>query len=449
MDACTIRRPACARLFAVLVGLGALPAWAASAPVADPGRSAQALLQAAADGDVPALQAAVVRLPARWQGLARARLAAARLDETQAIALADAFLREPGPGCDQALAQGVIADAAFAAGRYSRAAEAGQARVALLQGCGGAADQIDGAATLAGLADRLAPAPAQRVVAFEPGQATFIRDKVGLPRATVRINGHEQAAVLDTGANLSVVSASTARRLGLRELGQARVGTSSRTSVATRVAMADRLELSGLVLEHVAFLVLDDAQLEMPVPGGYRIDAIVGFPVFRAMQRVQFGRDGVLRAGGAPAESPAASASVSNLALAGSDLFVQTRVDGIDTPLHLDSGGNQSSLSARFAELHPDRVRALPRNVQRVAGAGGQTERQVAQWQQVEMTVGDRQLRLPELPVALQDSEDVQVRSQGVLGGDVLNAFDSWTLDFRSMRLELGEPVATAAATIH
>jgi len=442
MHACTIRRPTCAGLFAVLFGLGALPAWAASSASGD--ARAHDLLQAAADGDIPALRATLPSLAPPWQGLAQARLAAARLDEAQAIALAEDYLRVAGAGCEAALAQAVIADAAFAAGRYQRAAEAGNARLALLRDCGGDADEIEGAGTLASLGGQLADAPSQRLVDARPGPTPFARDKVGLPRAQVTINGHPQDAVLDTGANLSVVSASTAERLGLRELGQARVGSSSRTSVATRVAIADRVALGGFILEHVVFLVLDDAQLEMPVPGGYRIDAIIGLPVFRAIGRVRFGRDGTLGLGGGPADASLAS----NLSLVGSDLYVEASVDGIAVPLHLDSGGSASSLSAPFAAAHPDIVAGLPQSRQRLAGAGGATERDIAQWRDVEVSIADRSHVLPELAVTLRDSADVRVRNQGVLGGDVLNAFDSWTLDFRSMRLELGMPI-TGVPTSH
>lgn len=442
MHACTIRRPACAGLFAVLFGLGALPAWASSPAPAD--ARAHALLQGAADGDIPALRAALPTLASPWQDLARARLAAARLDEAEAIALAEGYLRAVGTGCEAALAQAVIADAAFAAGRYARAAEAGNARLALLRDCGGDADEIEGAGTLASLAGQLADAPAQRMAAAVAGPTSFGRDKVGLPRAQATINGHRQDAVLDTGANLSVVSATMAAQLGLRDLGQARVGSSSRTSVATRVAIADRVVLGGFALENVVFLVLDDAQLEMPVPGGYRIDAIIGLPVFRAIGRVRFGKDGALDLGGGQAVAPAAG----NLSLVGSDLYVDASVDGIAVPLHLDSGGSASSLSARFAAANPDIVAGLPQSRQRLAGAGGATERDVAQWPDVEVSVGGGRHVLPELAVTLRDSADVRVRNQGVLGGDVLNAFDSWTLDFRAMRLELGAPIA-AVPTSH
>ena len=420
-----------------LLWIVAAPAWAT--PQAD---FARERLQAAADGDLAGLAVALPRIAAPWQTLAQARLAAGRLDEAAAIALADRFLHGPAHApCDDALAQAIIADAAFASARYARAADAAQARAALLGRCQGSADEIEGATTMAGLAQQLSAAPAPRVISFAPVSVGFTRDKAGLARTPVTVNGHVQEAVLDTGANVSVVSASTANKLGLKPLGQAGVGTSSRQTIATGVAVADRLELAGLVLENVAFLVLDDAQLEMPLPGGYRIDAIVGFPVFRAMQRVRFNHDGTL----VPEPGQGDAKAPSNLALAGSDLFVETRVGGVAVPLHLDSGGSASALSARFAEDHAALLKDLPRGRQRLAGAGGATERAIANWPQVRVEVGGRGTVLASLPVALGDSDDVRMRTQGVLGGDVLNAFESWTLDFDRMRLELGAPLSEVA----
>ncbi|WP_066098408.1 retropepsin-like aspartic protease [Xanthomonas massiliensis] len=440
MNVCSTSPARRGRFALVLLALAALPALAA--PPSDSAAQARQRLEAAADGDVAGLVAALPGLPPPWTTLAQARIAAARLDEDRALALAGTFLAEHGQAdCDAALAQSVIADAAFASARYARAATAAQARATRLARCDGSAEEIEGATMMATLAARLATAPAQRVAGFLPAAVAYARDRAGLPRAQARINGHAQQVVLDTGANLSVVSASTAARLGLRMLGEAGVGSSSRQQVAVRVAMADRLELAGLALEHVAFLVLDDAQLEMPLPGGYRIEAIVGFPVFRAMRRVRFGHDGRLvpEPGAGDADAPR------NLALAGSDLFVDARVGGVAVPLHLDSGAGATSLSPRFAEAHPQLLHGLAESRQRLAGAGGATERAVVTWPQVEVEAGGRTTVLPALPVALRDSDDVRMRSQGVLGGDVLNAFDAWTLDFEHMRLELGAPLAADA----
>lgn len=216
-----------------------------------------------------------------------------------------------------------------------------------------------------------------------------------MPRTQVMINGEAQEAVLDSGANLSVVSATLAARLGLRRLGKASVGSSSRAVIGVEVAVAYLLEIAGLVLEHVAFLVVEDAQLDMPLPGGYRIDAIIGFPVFRAMGRVRFNHDGTLLpepGKGEPVVAP-------NLFLAGSDLLVDGRVNGIRASLHLDSGGNTSSLARSFLVAHPEALQGLKKSKQRVGGAGGVSERAVVLGSDVKVGVGDRAVVLPTLPV--------------------------------------------------
>lgn len=420
------------RLAASLVLALALPAGAA-----DPTAPIHPAFEAASEGDFSMLRAALPGLPRDWADLARARLAAGQLDEARAIGLAENFLgRRDADSCERAPAHAVIADAAFASARYARAATAAQAHQGLLELCGGSDADLAGVATMVMLAERLSAAPPQRVVRFSPASAPYARDKVGLPRAQVDINGHSQDSVLDTGANLSVVSASTAKRLGLRHLGRAAVGSSSRASVAVDVAIADRLAFAGLVLENVVFLVLDDAQLEMPVPGGYRIDAIIGFPVFRALKRVRFDHDGILHAepGAGDAQAPG------NLVLAGSDLFVDVRVGGHPAALHLDTGGNASSLSSAFARAHPDVLRGLEQTTERLGGAGGTTERTAAKWRQAPVQVGDRTATLPKLSIVVRDSTDVDGRGLGVLGGDVLGAFEYWTLDLERMQLELGAP---------
>lgn len=429
-------------LIPALCMLLSLPAWAGPLSADD----ARQRLRDAADGDLAALAEDSTALPAPWPLLAQARLAATQLRERQAISLAEAFIAQRGETtCDAVLAQRVIADAAFASADYARAARAAQAALEPAAQCGVDRDAVEGNQILATLAAALASAPSQRVQQFTPASAAFMRDKVGLPRTSVLINGHVQESVLDTGANLSVVSASAAQRLGLEIRGAATVGSSSRRAVATRVAVADRLQLAGLDLRNVVFLVLDDAQLDMPVPGGYRIDAIIGFPVLRAMGRIRFGRDGTLlpQPGAGTADLPR------NLALAGSDLYVAARIDGIAVPLHLDSGASRSNLSAHFARAHPQVVKDLPVTRQRMAGAGGSSERAVAQWPQAAVQIAAQRAVLPTLAVTLQDPADVSVRNQGVLGWDVLAAFPSWTLDFDHMRLELeGFPTPEAAKPI-
>ncbi|MEZ0470817.1 aspartyl protease family protein [Luteimonas salinilitoris] len=408
---------------------------------------AETLLADAGKGEVFALEAALPRIAdPQLATLAQARIAASRLQDDAALrALAPFFSAQDPDPRHLRIAWSIAADASFAAGDYARAADATGAWQALLATHGDPDDRADDVAQFHGIATQLAAVPPQAVLAFAPEAVATCRDKVGLLRATMAVNGIDQEAVLDTGANLSVVSASTARRLGLRLLeGEASVGSGSRDAVPTRLGVAERLEFAGSTLSNVVFLVLDDAQLEMPVAGGYRIDAILGFPVMRALRRIRFDADGRLTP--EPVADGDADGPAGNLRVVGSDLHVDVSVDGIAVPLHLDTGAPRSSLSSRFAQRHASLLQGLPQGRQRVGGAGGATERRIATWPDVRVRLDGRETRLPELTIAIADSADVETRNMGVLGGDVLGAFASFTIDFARMRFELGAPVDEASA---
>lgn len=395
------------------------------------------LLASANAGELRPLQAALPRIDSPGlEALVGARLAAARLD-TPAV---DAQLARYRASDDRtpardAMAWSIAADAAFAAGHYARAAGATQAWAELLAATDGAPGDSAEVAQFHGIAAMLASLPSQQVVERQPRPSPTRRDKAGLLRTTVRINGLDQDAVLDTGANLSVISSSTAERLGIRILdAEGSVGSGSRDAVATRIGVAERLEIAGITVSNVAFLVLADSALEMPLPGGYRIDAIIGFPVLRAIGRMRFA-DGAFVAL-APA-APSAADAPGNLHAVGNDLFVDATVDGIPVALHLDTGAPASSLSTRFARRHPERLRGLERRERRSASAGGAITQQSAVWQDVGVAIDGHPVTLPGLHVMLTDAAAVETRTSGTLGLDVLDRYDACTLDLESMRLEV------------
>ncbi|HET6552248.1 MAG TPA: retropepsin-like aspartic protease [Dyella sp.] len=394
-------------------------------------------LQEAADGDVFRLEVQLPHIDDTGLALlARARIAAARMDTNQARQLVDRYLAgsERSPA-DCALAWPIAADASFAEGDYAKAAQASHAWQAALAADGATVEQQADAMQMATLADQLSRAPAQKVTGYAPHAIALVRDKVGLPRADADINGQRQASVIDTGANLSVVSMTTARKLKLRmQDGAASVGSSSRQAVATRIGVADHLAIAGLQLDHVAFLVLDDDQLNMPVPGGYQIDAIIGFPVLRELQRIAFTSDGRL----VPSLSPASQGEPGNLRMAGSDLYVDVALNDLPVAMHLDSGGSHSSLSSRFARQHADLLKGLSSKKDHVAGAGGARDRTSVTWPQVRIRIAGQQTVMSGISVSLADAGNV--KEPNVLGGDILRAFDGWTIDFRRMQLDVGAP---------
>jgi predicted aspartyl protease len=416
------------------------------APAAAPASPVDALFEASGRGEVTGLERALAdpATGAELRVLLRAALAASQLDP--AAGTGPALRRLTAEGIDPALrraALGIVTGTAFANGDYAEAARSGRLLAELLAARGQAEDAAATertwrlAALLAGHgrphvegAVRAATIPARR-------------DAVGLTRIDFTANGLMQEAVFDTGANLSVLSATTARRLGVTVLeGETPVGNGVGTTVATRIGIAARIEIGGTVLTNVAFLIIDDASLNFPqVPGGYAIPAILGLPELRALRRVkveQAGRFTVLP----PEEGPNGPA---NLHASGNDLFADVIVDGALLPLHLDTGANQTALSALYAAAHPDRAAALESSANRMASAGGTSASRVAIWPNAPVTLAGRRLTLPTLPITLP-AEGTQARNNGVVGSDVLRRFESYTLDFGAMRLSLGEAVAVAPA---
>jgi predicted aspartyl protease len=440
----------CTMLAAVLLAAvsPAALAQSAPAPAAGPVRRAapmtlDELFKAARRGDVSALRLALDAAPNdEVRALIRARLAAAALDPQ---AGREPALARLAGGTNPALRRAaleVLAYSAFAEGDYAGAERHGRPLAELLAAAG-MAEEAEAADRAWRLAALLAGRPAQRLAAPVAAGSTPARiDRVGLPRIDIAVNGTAIDAVFDTGANLTVLSAETARRMGVEvRSGETPIGNGVDTTVPARIGIAQRIEVAGNVVENVPVLIIDDAHLTFAqVPGGYDIKAILGMPVMRALGRVRMERAGRL------VVLPPEGSGPSNMRASGNLLYVDAAVAGAAMPLLLDSGANQTQLSALYAEAHPDAVAALPRAQSAHAGAGGARSVSIATWANAPIALAGRTLRLPSLPVQLPAEGAHEPRGYGTLGSSVLLAFESWTLDFDAMRFELGEPVRTASA---
>lgn len=405
------------------------------------GAALDALFEAAGRGDVgPVARALAAPASPEVRALLEARLALARL--TPGLA-ADPQLRALSESGDPAIRRAALAmltQAAFADGDYEGAARFGRALATALT-VAGRAEEAAAAGRTAGLAALLVGHPAQALDGAVAAATIPARtDRVGLPRIDIAVNGVAQEAVFDTGANLSVLSAETARRMGVTVMeSETQVGNGVDGTVPVRIGIAARVEIAGTVLTNVPFLVIDDANLTFPLPGGYDIRAIVGLPAMRALGRFRM-ESAAGRLVVQPPADPAAAGPPANLHADGTDLFIDVTVDGRPMALHLDTGANQTSLSALYAEANPEAVATLATGEARRASAGGATQTRVATWANAPVGLAGRNLVLPQLPVTLPVAGE-RPRVYGVLGSNALRAFESYTIDFATMRLDLGAPV--------
>ena len=415
-----------------LIGIAPAPAAASAAVQADALDAAILSARIGATAPLERLLAGADLEPAA-RALGEVQLAAIRIGGAgPGAALARYFALADQDRTRRARAHEIAAEVAFSAEDYGEAIRQADAFLSLKPDR--PAKQLDSMRQTRQVAAILAAAPAQNVSRIEARRTTQgARDKVGLLRVPMKVGEAQAQAVVDTGANVSVVSAATANRLGLRMLdGEAAVGNSIGSDVPVRVGIAARLEVAGATLHNVPFAVLADSALDFPmVPGGYAIEAIVGLPVLRALGRVTFGPNDHLTIE-APPNRPAGAP---NLLLIGNDPYAEVVIAGRSHPLFVDTGAVSSTLYRRFVAERPDLRPVDAGKTQGKGGVGGTTNVRVASLGPLPIAIGGAAAEMKTIDVELADDANAEER-YGVLGNDILRAFKSVTFDFRRGTLE-------------
>jgi hypothetical protein len=134
--------------------------------------------------------------------------------------------------------------------------------------------------------------PPQTISWHGPVKLKTSTNPIGSRVAELVVNGVRAPWLLDTGANQSVVSRTFAERLGVMPLqGVAAVGsgvTGRQSSV--RAAVLPTMQVGGAALTNVVLLVIDD-ESSLAGTDAYQINAILGYPILKALGVVTFTRD--------------------------------------------------------------------------------------------------------------------------------------------------------------
>ncbi|EJL34178.1 retropepsin-like aspartic protease [Novosphingobium sp. AP12] len=259
------------------------------------------------------------------------------------------------------------------------------------------------------------------------------RSKVGLSMIGVSANDTPSSWLVDSGAEISVVAESEAKKLNLRMVtGSAPIGTSTTIKVEGRFAMIDRLTIGTALIAHLPVLVLPDAMLRLP--DGNVLPGILGLPALAAFHQVAWLDHGTRLALGKT--GPKVNQTSSSVATRlywderglGLALSTQKGVQGI----FLDSGANASQLGVpALALLTPEQHASIFEEDGRVGGAGG--------------TFVARRRKIPELDYMLAGTplhaQKMDVSSgasdNGAIGNDVISQTAILALDFDVMTVEV------------
>lgn len=302
------------------------------------------------------------------------------------------------------------------------------------------AENLQGTKDDAKVAQILRNAPAQTITWNGTTALKTERNPINSLNVELTVNGVRGPWLLDTGANLSVVTKSFAERLGLTLLEGASQTQAGLTGIENqlRIALLPTLEMGGATLHNVVVMVLEDANLNIGLgKQSYQINGIIGYPVFQALGRVTFLHNGEFVAGG---ESQTTGKSA-RMFMKEQTPIIQCEVEGEKLPFGLDTGASETDLFVRYFERFHSESKTWKKGKNTSAGAGGIVKRKVYIQPEVKIGIGDKVVTLKKISIYRTGTGTDREELYGNLGQDVVANFESFTLDFSAMTFRLGEPL--------
>jgi Aspartyl protease len=246
------------------------------------------------------------------------------------------------PKSDDAVeAHGILASVFLRQGKYRAALAQIDALLAVRPGDSGA---LDDHSLLAALGEF----PNQEV---SSRRSATLELQDGLP---ISIHGVRATYWFDTGAELSVLSESEAKRFGLQvQAVSTKMGVSTGEKIAFRLAVADELSIGPFQLKRVAFLVFPDDQppFNEGTPGSR---GLIGLPVLLAFQRFAWRADRKFEIG---SKSLSRDVPHADLCFDGKTPVTQIQYANHSLAFTLDTGATNTDLNPAFATAFPELIR--------------------------------------------------------------------------------------------
>jgi len=303
-------------------------------------------------------------------------------------------------------------------------------------------EELQGTKNDVGVMQILREAPAQTIEWNGPTILKTERNPMNSLNVELTVNGMRAPWLLDTGANISVVSQSFAERLELKFLAGNAQTTAGLTGIENplHVALLPTLQMGGATLHNVVVMVLNDANLNIKLgKGSYQISGIIGYTVFQALGTVTFLRDGEFEAG----DKARAAGVGARMYMDGLTPIIECKVEGQDLPFSFDTGASDTDLLVRYYQRFQSESKTWKKRTIKTSGAGGVVKGKAYVLRQVNLGIGNQTVSLKNISVHTSGTGSNNDELYGNLGQDVVANFDGFTLDFSTMTFTLGAPLSS------
>ena len=251
-------------------------------------------------------------------------------------------------------------------------------------------------------------------------------DMAGLFRLPVNFEKGDEDFIFDTGANMSVISESNARKYKLTVTNDTiLVGSASGKKVKAFIAVSDEIQIGKIKFQNIPFLVLPDDALSF-LGGLYKIHGIVGLNIIRMMNRVEINTASEMIIDRTPAVS-----SNRNMYFDGLNLIAEVKInDHEKLPCFIDFGAKETSLSVKSNSFFD--LTGLPQDSKKVGGAGGSSKFKIYTIPVLKIGISDKTVELKNTPMYTETQTGAKEKYYGIIGIDLFKKKRTAILDFEN-----------------
>lgn len=277
--------------------------------------------------------------------------------------------------------------------------------------------------------------PAQSIENFSTITITTIKDKAGLITTAVNANGTESDFVFDTGAGISCITESMAKKMGVKILPDNNISIESFTGQKNKVLMgvAPEINLGELKIHNAIFLVYPDTAFTF-ADGAYVINGIIGFPIVKELGMVTIEKDKLLFSKDSKTENNEKNFFVDQLRA-----IIMLTYKGKTLPFNFDSGAKVSLFGKAFYETFKSDLDLIG-NLETTQSSGAGAEvvtTEVLVLEDQEISLGGKPIQLQKMEVDRNDYGIYGKVSFGNIGQDVIGQFDKVIISFDHNYLKL------------
>jgi predicted aspartyl protease len=274
----------------------------------------------------------------------------------------------------------------------------------------------------------LAGVPKQEIYMNSDAFIPLHKDKIGFLKVSVTVDGNEHDFIIDTGANLNLISESFCKKFGFPLLdSDFFIMTGTGQSVKAKLAIADKIYLNTIEIHNACFLVIPDNMLKF---GLYRLNGIIGFPIINQLGEIQIcNKEKHIKIPVNTTET-----SLQNLALDGLMPIINIGHRDVEMPFVFDTGANISMLYSKFFENYKEEIESKYHiKNYRIASVGSNRKLKTHVLKDICISVGNQPHCWKKIRLV---RDELYLHSKyycGSIGRDVHSNFDIITINFKDM----------------